>query len=62
MRGHGAAATMAAKPRRSSLGSLLLGALLLCGGGIAGYVYFFQPDDQHPLAVSALTSCYPRCN
>ena len=47
MRGHGAAATVAAKPRRSSLGSLLLGALLLCGG-IAGYVYFFQPDDQRP--------------
>ena len=58
MRGHGAAATMAAKPRRSSLGSLLFGALLLCGG-IAGYLYFFQPDDQHPPAVSALTAAIP---
>jgi CHAT domain-containing protein len=58
MRGHGATATMAAKPRRFGLGSLLLGALLLCGG-IAGYVYFFQPDDQRPLAVSALTAAIP---
>jgi CHAT domain-containing protein len=47
MRGHGTAATMAAKPRRFGLGSLLLGALLLCGG-IAGYVYFFQLDDNAP--------------
>jgi CHAT domain-containing protein len=58
MRGHGAAATMAAKPRRSSLGFLLSGALLLCGG-IAGYVYLFQPDDQRPVAVSALTAAIP---
>jgi CHAT domain-containing protein len=58
MRGHGATATMAAKPRRFGLGSLLLGALLLCGG-IAGYVYFFQPDDQRPLEVSALTAAIP---
>jgi CHAT domain-containing protein len=58
MRGHGAAATMAAKHRRFGLGSLLLGALFLAGG-IAGYVYFFQPDDQHPLAVSALTPAIP---
>jgi hypothetical protein len=49
---------MAAKPRRFGLGSLLLGALLLCGG-IAGYVYFFQPDDQRPLEVSALTAAIP---
>jgi hypothetical protein len=49
---------MAAKPRRFGLGSLLLGALLLCGG-IAGYVYFFQPDDQRPVAVSALTATIP---
>jgi hypothetical protein len=34
---------------------LFFGALLLCGG-IASYVYFFQPDDQHPLAVTALTT------
>ena len=58
MRGHGAAATVGAKPRRSSLGSLVLGALLLCGG-IAGYLYFFQPDDQHPPTVSALTAAIP---
>ena len=58
MRGHGVAATMAAKPRRFSLGSLVLGALLLCGG-IAGYVYFFPPNDQHPPAVSALTAAVP---
>ena len=59
MRGHGSAATMAAKPRRSGLGSLLLGALLVCGGGIAGYVYFLQPDDQHPPAVTASTAAIP---
>jgi hypothetical protein len=58
MRGHGAAATMAAKPRHFGLGFLLLGALLLAGG-IAGYAYFFQPDDQQPLAVSALTAAIP---
>src|SRR5215467_4355678 len=56
MRGHGARATMAAKRRRFSLGFLLLGALLLCGGGIAGYVYLFQPDEQRPVTVSALTT------
>jgi CHAT domain-containing protein len=55
MRGHGAAATVAAKPRRFSRGFLLLGALLLCGG-IAGYAYFFQPDDQRSPAVTALTA------
>jgi CHAT domain-containing protein len=59
MRGHGAAATMAVKPHRSSLGFLVFGALLLCGVGIAGYVYFFQPDDQRPPAVSALTATIP---
>ena len=53
MRGHGAAATVAAKQRRFGLGSLLLGTLLVCGG-IAGYAYFFQTDDQRALAVSAL--------
>ena len=58
MRGHGVAATMAAKPRRFSVGFLLFGALLVCGG-IAGYVYFFQPDDQRPLGVSALTTAIP---
>ena len=58
MRGHGAAATIVAKRRRFGVGSLLLGALLVCGG-IAGYVYFFQPDDQRPLAVSALTAAIP---
>jgi CHAT domain-containing protein len=58
MRGHGAAVTMAAKPRRFGLGFLLLGALLLCGG-IAGYAYFFQPDDQRPPAVTALTTAIP---
>jgi CHAT domain/Domain of unknown function (DUF4384) len=58
MRGHGAAATMTAKPHRSSVGFLLFGALLLCGG-IAGYVYLFQPDDQRPVAVSALTAAIP---
>jgi CHAT domain-containing protein len=58
MRGHGSAATMAAKPRRFGLGSLLLATLLVCGG-IAGYVYFFQPDDQRPVAVSALTATIP---
>jgi hypothetical protein len=56
MRGHGAAATVAAKHRRFGLGFLLLGALLVCGAGIAGYVYFFQPDDQRPVAVSASTT------
>jgi CHAT domain-containing protein len=55
MRGHGATATMAAKPHRSNLGFLLFGALLLFGG-IAGYVYFFQPDEQRPVPVSALTT------
>jgi CHAT domain-containing protein len=59
MRGHGAVATAAAKPRRFTLGFLLLGALVLVCGGIAGYVYFFQPDDQHPLAVSAFTPAIP---
>ena len=59
MRGHGATATMAAKPHRFGPGFLLIGALLLCGGGIAGYVYFFQPDDQRLLAVSALTTAIP---
>src|SRR4030095_6389461 len=49
MRGHGSAATIGAKPRRFSLGFLLFGALLLCSG-IAGYVFFFQPDDQRPVA------------
>jgi CHAT domain-containing protein len=58
MRGHGATATIAAKPHRSNLGFLLFGALLLCGG-IAGYAYFFQPDDQRPVAVSALTTAVP---
>jgi CHAT domain-containing protein len=59
MRGHGATATVAAKHRRFGLGSLVLGALLLCGAGIAGYVYLFQPDDQRPPAVSALTATIP---
>jgi CHAT domain-containing protein len=59
MRGQGAAATIGVKPHRLGLGSLLLGALLLCGGGIAGYVYLFQPDDQRPVAVSALTAAIP---
>jgi CHAT domain-containing protein len=54
MRGHGAAATMLAKHRRFGSGSLLLGALLVCGVSIAGHVYFFQPDDQRPVAASAL--------
>ena len=58
MRGHSAAATMAAKPRRFGLGSSLLAALLVCGA-IAGYVYFLQSDDQQPLAVSALTAAIP---
>jgi CHAT domain-containing protein len=58
MRGHGTAVTVAAKHHRFGLGSLLLGALLLCGGGIAGYVYFFQPD-QRPPAVSVLTAAVP---
>jgi Domain of unknown function (DUF4384)/CHAT domain len=58
MRGHGAGATVAAKPRRFSRGFLLLGALLV-GGGIAGYVYFFQPHDQRPQAVTALTAAIP---
>ena len=61
MRGHGSAATMVAKPRRSSLGFLLFGALLLCGG-IAGYLYFFQPDDQQPSGGQRLDDCHPRCN
>jgi CHAT domain-containing protein len=59
MRGHGTAATVAAKHRRFSLGFLLFGALLLCGSSIAGYLYFFQPDDQRPVAVSALTTAIP---
>jgi CHAT domain-containing protein len=59
MRGHGATASMAAKPRRFGLGFLLLGALVLVCGGIAGYVYFFQPNDQRPLAVTALTAAIP---
>ena len=54
MRGHGTAATGAAKPRRFSPG-LLLGALFVAGG-IAGYVYFFQPNDQPPAAVTASTA------
>jgi CHAT domain-containing protein len=54
MRGHGAAATVTAKQHRFG-GSLLLATLLVCGG-IAGYVYFFQPNDQRPVAVSALTT------
>jgi CHAT domain-containing protein len=58
MRGHGAAATVAAKPRRFGLGSLLLGALLVCGG-IAGYVYFLQPDDQRPPVATAMTATIP---
>ena len=58
MRGHGAAETLPAKPRRSALGFLSLGALLLCGG-IAGYAYFFQADDQRTVAVSASTAAIP---
>src|SRR5262245_61737566 len=58
MRGHGAAATMTAKPHRSSLGFLLFGALLLCGG-LAGYVYFLQPDDQRPAARALQTAAIP---
>jgi hypothetical protein len=50
---------VAAKHRRFGSGSLLLVALLLCGGGIAAYVYFLQPDDQRPPAVSALTATIP---
>src|SRR5262245_41255762 len=53
MRGHGAGATVAAKQDR--FGRYLLLATLLVCGGIASYVYFFQPDDQRP-AVSALTT------
>jgi CHAT domain-containing protein len=54
MRGHGAAATVAAKQHRFG-GYLLLATLLVCGG-IAGYAFFFQPDDQRPVAASALTT------
>src|SRR5262245_13090578 len=53
MRGHGAATTVTAKQHR--FGRSLLLATLLVSGGIAGYVYF-QPDDQRPVAVSALTT------
>jgi CHAT domain-containing protein len=59
MRGNGSAATMVAKPRHFGLGSLLLGALLFCGGGIAGYLYLFQPGDQQPLTVTDLTAAVP---
>jgi CHAT domain-containing protein len=54
MRGHGSAATMAAKQHRFG-GYLLLATLLVCGG-IAGYVYFLQPDGQRPVAAGALTT------
>src|SRR5262245_40690596 len=54
MRGHGTAATVAAKQHRFG-GYLLLATLLVCGG-IAGYVYFFQSDNQRPATVSALTT------
>src|SRR5262245_6780631 len=54
MRGHGAAATVVTKQHRFG-GSLLLATLLVCGG-IAGYVYFFRPDDQRPVAAGALTT------
>src|SRR5499433_875931 len=57
MRGHGTAATVAAKQDRFGR-YLLLATLLICGG-IAGYVYFLQSDDQHPVAVSALTPAIP---
>src|SRR5215813_5356102 len=57
MRGHGAAATVAAKKHRFG-GYLLLATLLVCGG-IAGYVYFLQSDDRRPVAVSALTPAIP---
>jgi hypothetical protein len=52
MRGHGAAATVAAKQHRFG-GYLLLATLLVCGG-IAGYAYFFQTHDQRAVAASAL--------
>src|SRR5499426_110681 len=54
MRGHGAAATVVTKQHRFG-GSLLLATLFVCGG-IAGYVYFFRPDDQRPVAAGALTT------
>jgi CHAT domain-containing protein len=59
MRGHAATATVVAKRHRFTMGSVVLGAFLLCGAGIAGYVYFSQPDDQRPPAVSVLTAAVP---
>jgi CHAT domain-containing protein len=45
MRGHGTGTTIGEKHRRFGLGSVLLGAFLVCGSAIAGYVYLFQPDN-----------------
>jgi CHAT domain-containing protein len=59
MRGHTATATVVAKRHRFSMGSSVVGSLFVCGAGIAGYVYFSQPDEQRPPAVSALTAAIP---
>jgi CHAT domain-containing protein len=59
MRGHGTGTTIGAKHRRFGLGSLLLGAFLVCGGAIAGYVYLFQPDNHPAHAVIASTIATP---
>ena len=53
MRGHGTGTTIRAKHRRFGLGALLLGAFLVCGGTIAGYVYLFQHDNYPAPAVIA---------
>ena len=59
MRGHGTGTAIGAKHRRFGLGALLLGAFLVCGGAIAGYVYLFQPDNYPAPAVIASTTALP---
>src|SRR6476620_1861140 len=59
MRGHGTGTTIRAKHRGFGLVALLLGAILVCGGAIAGYVYLFQPDNHPAHAVIASNTVIP---
>jgi len=59
MRGHGTGAAIEVKHRRFGLGSVLLGAFLVCGSAIAGYVYLFRPDSHPAPAVIASTTAIP---
>jgi hypothetical protein len=59
IRGHETGSTIVAKHRRFGLGSLLLGAFLVCGGVIAGYVYLIQSDNHPAPAVVASTTVIP---